>query len=160
VGIGRDGLRVLPTDDRFRLSLDALERALADDRARGVRPLCIVAMGGSTNTGAVDDLASLRRIADREGMWLHVDAAHGGGVVLSEGHAGVLDGIERADSVTFDPHKWFYAPLDVGAILVKDERRLTVSFGLQPPYLKDEMDAGGQRYNYFVHGFEQSRRFR
>jgi glutamate/tyrosine decarboxylase-like PLP-dependent enzyme len=69
-------------------------------------------------------------------------------------------GLETADSVTIDPHKWFYAPLDAGAILVKDERRLTVSFGMKPSYLTDEMDRGNERYQYYVHGFEQSRRFR
>ncbi|MGD8279132.1 MAG: pyridoxal-dependent decarboxylase, partial [Gemmatimonadota bacterium] len=117
-------------------------------------------MGGSTNNGAVDALAELRAIADREAMWLHVDAAYGGGLLASARHRDVLAGIERADSVTLDPHKWFYAPLDAGAILVRDTARLTASFGLQPAYLKDPGDPAGQRYNYYVHGFEQSRRFR
>ena len=160
VGIGREGLRVLPTDERFRIRLDALESALAADRARGVRPMAIVAMGGSTNTGAVDPLAELRKIADREGAWLHVDAAYGGGMLLSERHRSVLEHLPLADSVVMDPHKWFYAPLDAGAILVKDEQRLTRSFGMQPAYLTDPMDPKSARYNYYVHGFEQSRRFR
>lgn len=160
VGIGRAGLRVLPTDARFQLRLDALEEAIAADRAAGVRPACIVAMGGSTNTGAVDALAELRRIADREGMWLHVDAAYGGGMLLSRERAEALPGLELADSVTLDPHKWFFAPLDAGAILVRDETRLTHSFGMQPAYLTDPLDPAEERYNYYVHGFEQSRRFR
>lgn len=160
VGIGRNGLRVLPTDDCFRLRIDALEAALADDRRKGIRPFCIVAMGGSTNTGAVDDLAALRRIADREQAWLHVDAAYGGGLLISREYAGRLPGIELADSVTIDPHKWFFAPLDAGAILVRDARRLTASFGLQPAYLTDEMDRKRERYQYYVHSFEQSRRLR
>ncbi len=160
VGLGRKGLRVLPTDERFRLRIDALQDAIAADRHRGIRPMCIIAMGGSTNTGAVDPLRELRRIADREGVWLHVDAAYGGGLLLSRRHPGVLDGIALADSVTIDPHKWFYAPLDAGAILVRDEKRLTASFGMAPAYLTDRMDPAGERYNYYVHGFEQSRRFR
>jgi aromatic-L-amino-acid/L-tryptophan decarboxylase len=160
VGIGREGLRILPTDERFVLRLNALEAAIAEDRKRGVRPMCLIGMGGSTNTGAVDALADLRRIADREKMWLHVDAAYGGGMLLSQKHPGRLAGLELADSITMDPHKWFYAPMDAGAILVKDESRLTRSFGMQPAYLTDQMDKANERYNYFVHGFEQSRRFR
>jgi aromatic-L-amino-acid decarboxylase len=93
-------------------------------------------------------------------MWLHVDAAYGGGMLLSGPHRGVLDGIELADSVTLDPHKWFFAPLDAGAILVRDAARLTRSFGLQPAYLTDESDTVGERYQFFIHGFEQSRRLR
>jgi len=160
VGFGREGLRVLPTDDRYRLRLDLLEKTIASDRKNGVRPACIVAMGGSTNTGAVDSLADLRRIADREKMWLHVDAAYGGGMLLSQKTPGLLAGLEAADSITLDPHKWFYAPLDAGAILVKNETRLTRSFGMRPAYLTDEFDPENERYQYYVHGFEQSRRFR
>ncbi len=160
VGLGRDALRALPTDDRFRLRLDALDLVIERDKAAGIRPLCVVGMGGTTNTGAVDDLAARRRVADREGMWLHVDAAYGGGVLLSERHRGLLDGVAAADSVVIDPHKWFYAPLDVGAVLVRDEARLTASFGIAPPYLTDRTDEAGERYTYYVHGFEQSRRFR
>lgn len=160
IGLGRTALRVLPTDDEFRLRTDALEEAIARDRARGARPFCIIAIAGTTNTGSVDPLPELARIARRERMWLHVDAAYGGGVLLSEKHRDLLEGIEAADSITVDPHKWFYAPLDVGAALVKDESRLTASFGLRPPYLTDEMDTEGERYQYYVHGFEQSRRFR
>jgi aromatic-L-amino-acid decarboxylase len=160
VGLGREAVRALPTDDRFRLRIDALEEALARDHREGVRPACIVALAGSTNTGAVDDLAALRRIADREGLWLHADAAYGGGMLISQRHAGVLAGIEAADSITIDPHKWFFAPVDAGAVLVKDERALTRSFGLKPPYLTDGFDDAGVRYQYYVHGLEQSRRFR
>lgn len=160
VGIGRDNLRVLPTDDRFQIQLDALETTIAKDKAQGIHPLCIVGIGGATNTGAVDDLEALRRIADRERMWVHVDAAYGGGMLISGRHPNVLAGLELADSVTIDPHKWFYAPLDAGAILAKDGTRFTKSFGMKPAYLVDEMDEGGERYAYYVHGFEQSRRFR
>jgi aromatic-L-amino-acid/L-tryptophan decarboxylase len=160
VGLGRNRLRALPTDDRFEVRVDALEAAIAKDKREGIRPLSIIAMGGSTNTGAVDPLATLRKIADREGAWLHVDAAYGGGMLLSKEHPGVLKDLALADSITMDPHKWFYAPLDAGAILVKDARRLTHSFGMKPAYLTDPVDAEGERYDYYVHGFEQSRRFR
>ena len=160
VGLGRDAVRAIPTDDDFRLRTDALEQAIARDKAAGVRPAALVAMAGTTNTGAVDDLRALREIADREGLWLHADAAYGGGMLVSHRWPGVLDGLELADSITIDPHKWFYAPVDAGALLVRDEARLTRSFGLQPSYLTDGFDGSGDRYQYYVHGLEQSRRFR
>jgi glutamate/tyrosine decarboxylase-like PLP-dependent enzyme len=122
--------------------------------------MCIVAIFGSTNTGAIDPLRELRAIADREGMWLHADAAYGGGMLLSHAWPVRHQGLELADSVTIDPHKWFYAPLDAGAILVRDDRRLTASFGMKPAYLTDEYDRDNERYQYYVHSFEQSRRFR
>jgi aromatic-L-amino-acid decarboxylase len=160
VGLGREALRALPTDSQFRVRLDALEAAIAEDRKRGVRPMCIVGMFGTTNTGAIDPVRALRKIADREGMWLHADAAYGGGMLLSHAWPMGNQGLELADSVTIDPHKWFYAPLDAGAILVKDDRRLTASFGIKPAYLTDEFDRANERYQYYLHGFEQSRRFR
>ncbi len=122
--------------------------------------MCVVGIFGTTNTGAVDNIRELRRIADREGMWLHVDAAYGGGMLLSHEWSMRNRGLELADSITIDPHKWFYAPLDAGAVLVKDQRRLTASFGMKPSYLTDEFDQDNERYQYYVHGFEQSRRFR
>jgi aromatic-L-amino-acid/L-tryptophan decarboxylase len=160
VGLGRTALRALPTDSEFRVRLDALESAIAEDRRRGVVPLCIVGMFGTTNTGAIDAIPALRAVADRERMWLHADAAYGGGMLLSN-ESPVRDrGLELADSITIDPHKWFFAPLDAGAVLVKDEKRLTASFGMKPSYLTDELDQAKERYQYYVHGFEQSRRFR
>jgi aromatic-L-amino-acid decarboxylase len=160
IGLGREALRALPTDAEFRLRTDALEEAIAKDKRDGVRPMCVVGIFGTTNTGAVDDLGALRKIADREGIWLHADAAYGGGMLLSHDFALENAGLELADSVTIDPHKWFYAPLDAGAVLVKDETRLTKSFGMKPAYLTDEMEGAEERYQYYVHGFEQSRRFR
>ena len=160
VGLGRSALRALPTDDNFEVRLDALEEAIARDKKNGIRPMCIVSIFGTTNTGAVDNVLALRRIADREGMWLHVDAAYGGGMLLSREWPMRDRGLELADSITIDPHKWFYAPLDAGAVLVKDQRRLTASFGMKPSYLTDEFDEENERYQYYVHGFEQSRRFR
>jgi aromatic-L-amino-acid decarboxylase len=160
IGLGRNALRALPTDSDFQVRLDALENAIAQDKSNGIRPICIVGVFGTTNTGAVDNIRELRRIADREHMWLHVDAAYGGGMLLSREWPMRDRGLELADSITIDPHKWFYAPLDAGAVLVKDERRLTASFGIKPSYLTDELDQADERYQYYVHGFEQSRRFR
>ncbi len=160
IGLGRRALRPLPTNERFELRVDALEGAIAQDKNNGVRPMCIVGVFGTTNTGAVDDIRELRRIADREGLWLHADAAYGGGMLLSHQWPMGNRGLELADSITIDPHKWFYAPLDAGAVLVKDQCRLTASFGMKPSYLTDELDEENERYQFYVHGFEQSRRFR
>jgi glutamate/tyrosine decarboxylase-like PLP-dependent enzyme len=160
VGLGRTALRALPTDPSFQVRIDALEEAIAQDKKNGIRPMCIVGIFGTTNTGAVDDVRQLRRIADREAMWLHVDGAYGGGMLLSREWPMRDRGLELADSITIDPHKWFYAPLDAGAVLVKDQNRLTTSFGIKPSYLTDELDQSNERYQYYVHGFEQSRRFR
>jgi aromatic-L-amino-acid decarboxylase len=160
IGLGRSALRALPTDAEFQVRIDALEEAIAQDKKNGIRPLVLVGVFGTTNTGAVDDIRVLRQIADREGMWLHADAAYGGGMLLSHEWSMRNRGVELADSITIDPHKWFYAPLDAGALIVKDEQRLTASFGMKPSYLTDELDKANERYQYYVHGFEQSRRFR
>lgn len=160
VGLGRNALRPLPTDANFQVRLDTLEEAIAQDKKNDILPMCIMGIFGTTNTGAVDDIRELRRIADREGMWLHADAAYGGGMLLSRDSPMQDRGLNLADSITIDPHKWFYAPLDAGAVLVKDHRRLTASFGIKPSYLTDEFDQANERYQYYVHGFEQSRRFR
>lgn len=160
IGLGRSALRALPTDTNFQVRLDALEEAIARDKKSGIRPMSIVGMFGTTNSGAVDDVRALRRVADREGMWLHVDAAYGGGMLLSHEWPMRDRGLELADSITIDPHKWFYAPLDAGVVLVKDQNRLTASFGIRPSYLTDELDQANERYQYYVRGFEQSRRLR
>jgi aromatic-L-amino-acid/L-tryptophan decarboxylase len=160
IGLGRNALRPIPTDTNFQVRIDALQEAIAQDKKNGIFPMAIVGVFGTTNTGAVDDICELRRIADREKMWLHVDAAYGGGMLLSQEWPMRDRGLELADSITIDPHKWFYAPLDAGAVLVKDHRRLTASFGMKPAYLTDEFDQANERYQHYVHGLEQSRRFR
>lgn len=160
VGLGRESLRKIPTDDQFRVDITVLRKQVEEDIAHGIRPLCIIGLAGTTNTGSIDDMEALYAISREAGCWFHVDAAYGGGMLLSSATPGLLKGIEKADSVTLDPHKWFYAPLDAGAILVKDEQQLTRSFGMEPAYLSNVHDAQHMRYNYYVHGLEQSRRFR
>ena len=160
VGIGRKFLRTLPTNDKFQVQIDALNEAIERDKQQGIKPICIVALAGTTNLGACDDLEELSVIAKRENCWLHVDAAYGGGMLVSNKYPGKLKGIHLAHSVTIDPHKWFYAPLDAGAVLVKDHDQLTKSFGIQPPYLTDQSEQKNERYLFYVHGFEQSKRFR
>lgn len=160
IGVGRNYLRALPTNAKFQLDIDALEKALQKDKEQGISPLCIVALAGTTNLGAVDDIESLHAIATRENCWLHADAAYGGGMLLSQQYPNVLKNLQLADSVTIDPHKWFYAPLDAGAILVKDRHRLNVSFGMQPAYLTDQSGQKQERFQFYANGFEQSKRFR
>ena len=160
IGIGRNYLRAIPTDEKFRVQVDVLEDALQKDKAEGIKPLCIIGLAGTTNLGAVDDLEALHKITKREQCWFHVDAAYGGGMLLSEKNKKLLKGLHLADSVTIDPHKWFYAPLDCGAVLVKDHKRLTESFGIQHAYLTDQNQKNNERYQFYVHGFEQSKRFR
>ena len=160
VGIGRNNLRTIPTNDQYQVRIDFLKEAIEKDKSNGLRPICIIGLAGTTNLGAVDDLKTLHEIAKHEKCWLHVDAAYGGGMLLSNKHPGLLQGLDLADSVTIDPHKWFYAPLDAGAILVKEHQRLNISFGLQPAYLTDQSQQKNQRYQFYVNGFEQSKRFR
>ena len=160
IGLGRENLALIATNEQYQIDIPELERQLNEDKLSGYRPLCVVGLAGTTNLGAIDDLAALREICDREKCWLHADAAYGGGVLLSQKHRGILHSLNKADSITIDPHKWFYAPLDAGAILVKDHNRLTASFGLKPAYLTDQTAQKEDRYAFYEHGFEQSKRFR
>ena len=160
VGIGRNNFRTIPTNENYQIRIDLLKEAIQKDKANGLRPICIIGLAGTTNLGAIDDLEALNAIAKEENCWFHVDAAYGGGILISEKHKHLLDGLDLADSVTIDPHKWFYAPLDAGAILVKDHKRLNISFGMQPAYLTDQSQQKNERYQFYVNGFEQSKRFR
>jgi len=160
VGIGRKNLRTIATNDKFEIRVDLLEQAIRKDKEQGLRPMAIIGLAGTTNLGAVDDLEALGEIAHKENCWFHADAAYGGGTLISNNHSGLLRGLSVADSVTIDPHKWFYAPLDAGAILVRDHSRLTASFGMEPSYLSDQSQQRNHRYQFFVNGFEQSKRLR
>lgn len=160
IGLGRNNLRVVPTNEKFQVDVEALEEAIAKDKAAGIKALCIIGLAGTTNLGAVDDLKALSQIAKREECWFHVDAAYGGGLLASQKHSYVLKDLPLADSITIDPHKWFYAPLDAGAVLVKNHHQLTDSFGIQHAYLTDQTGQKSERYQFYIHGFEQSKRFR
>jgi aromatic-L-amino-acid decarboxylase len=134
LGFPRETLRVLPSDDAFRLRAETVENAVAEDRAAGLLPWAICPVVGTTNTGAIDPLGDLADLAEREGLWNHVDAAYGGAALLSEREAHRLRGTERADSMTIDPHKWFFQPYDVGGLLVKERRHLLETFHRSPEY--------------------------
>ena len=136
-GFPRAALRALPVDERFRLRSDALEAALREDRARGRRPFLLVANVGTTNTGAIDPLPELRRIADENGLWLHGDAAYGGFFRLAPGGEQLLRGVEACDSITLDPHKGLFMPYGVGALLVRDGRALARAHRGSADYVQD-----------------------
>ncbi|HUG39690.1 MAG TPA: aminotransferase class V-fold PLP-dependent enzyme [Longimicrobiales bacterium] len=130
-------IRVLEPDADDRLAPPALAAAIAEDRARGLRPFFVAAAAGSTSTGAVDPLEELAAVCEGEGLWLHVDAAYGGFAVLSAAGRAVMAGIERADSVTLDPHKWLYQPFEAGCLLVRRGRELVDAFRVAGTYLQD-----------------------
>jgi aromatic-L-amino-acid/L-tryptophan decarboxylase len=161
IGLGRRNLRRVETDDDYRIVPSALERAIAEDRAAGRRPICIIATAGTVNTGAIDDLEALARIARREGLWLHVDGAFGASLGVSSRLRHLVRGIEHADSIAFDFHKWFYVPYDVGCVLVRDETHLRNSFSPPATYLA-KLDRGivGGGVSYGSLGADLSRRFR
>ena len=135
LGLGLASFRRLPVDGEYRLRLDALEQALREDRARGCTPFALIANAGTVNTGAIDPLAELAALARREKLWLHVDGAFGALAWLSPEHRGLLAGLDQADSLAFDLHKWLYLPSDVGCVLVRRPRGLAEAFTTRAPYL-------------------------
>ena len=137
LGFRPERVRVIPVDRAYHLRTDVLERALEADRGAGLQPLAVCANAGTTNTGAVDRLHDLADLCAGHGVWLHVDAAYGGFAVLSERGRATLSGIERADSVTLDPHKWLFQPFECGALLVRDPDGLRLAFEILPDYLRD-----------------------
>lgn len=135
LGLGREQLRLVPTDDQFRMCLRELASAIEQDRARGLQPFCIVATAGTTNTGAVDDLAALADLAAQQQIWLHVDGAFGALAVLSAETKPLLNGLSRADSLAFDLHKWMYLPYGVGCVLIQDQAAHLAAFAADADYI-------------------------
>ena len=134
LGLGSDAVRAIPVDQRFRMRPDLLEEALERDRTAGAVPAAVVATAGTTATGAIDPLPEVAALCDRYGAWLHVDAAYGGPAVLADDLRPLLAGIDRADSIAVDPHKWLYAPVQVSLVLVRDLQRLADSFSVEATY--------------------------
>jgi glutamate/tyrosine decarboxylase-like PLP-dependent enzyme len=128
----------------MQLPIAGLRAAIREDRAKGLEPLALIANAGATSTGAIDPLADLAALADDERMWLHIDAAYGGFAVLTERGRGWLQGIERAHSITLDPHKWLYQPFEVGGLLVRDPTHLARAFHSAADYLQDTVVAGAE----------------
>ena len=121
------------------MDIAALQEAqIAADRAAGLRPVCVVASAGTVNTGRIDPLDAIADLCQREDLWLHVDGAYGGFGILAEQTAGLYKGIERADSLAVDPHKWLYLPVECGCAIVRDAEAMRDTFSLVPPYLRDD----------------------
>jgi aromatic-L-amino-acid/L-tryptophan decarboxylase len=135
MGLRPHQIRVLPTDDRWRLQPETVTAAAGADRRAGRIPIAVCASAGSTSTGAVDPLPGLADVCAAEGLWLHVDAAYGGFAALTPKGRALLGGIERADSVTLDPHKWLFQPFECGGVLVREGERLARTFAIHPDYL-------------------------
>src|SRR5262249_19590415 len=149
----------LPSDDQFRLPLPALRRAVADDRAAGRQPFCVIANAGATNTGAVDPLPALAEYCHHEDLWLHADAAYGAAAILCEGGRTLLEGLDRVDSLSLDPHKWWFQPYEIGCVLVRNGHHLREAFRILPEYLKD-VDRAAEEVNFCDYGIQLTRSFR
>jgi glutamate/tyrosine decarboxylase-like PLP-dependent enzyme len=177
LGFPPETLVVVPADERFRLRGAAVADAIARDRDGGFLPAAIAAVAGSTNTGAVDRVAELADVATREGLWLHVDAAYGAAARLSPRDARRVPDLERADSVTVDPHKWLFQAYDIGGLVVRDGTVLERAFGgRRPEYyraglapavehnghepLDDDGHGSASELNFWRLGFEGTRRWR
>src|SRR6185437_15582770 len=160
LGLGRNGVRKIPTDDRFHINPDALRDAIAKDREAGRIPCCIVGVAGATSTGVVDPLEELGEIARENRCWYHVDAAYGGPLAFSRKYKHMLRGINRADSITFDPHKWMFVPFACGAVLVRDGARvLREAFDMTPEYLNEDRGGTDVEFDFFRYGQMGTRRF-
>jgi aromatic-L-amino-acid decarboxylase len=144
LGFPPDHVRVLRSDEDLRMPVGELAAAVAADRAAGRRPLMAVATAGTTNTGTVDPLPEIADLCRAEGMWFHVDGAYGAPAALSATGRAALVGIERADSLVIDPHKWLFQPYDVGCVLVRRPGALEHAFSINAEYLKDTSAVGGE----------------
>jgi glutamate/tyrosine decarboxylase-like PLP-dependent enzyme len=164
LGFRREQRRTVPTDAQHRLSLPQLDAMIAEDRAAGRRPFCVIANGGTTNTGAVDPLPELADLCTRENLWLHVDGAYGAAAVITERGKHALRGMERADSITLDPHKWLFQPFELGCLLVRDSRTLHRTFRLadddHADYLADVKRHIDGEVNFYEMGPQLTRSFK
>ena len=158
-GVRRDCVRLIPSDKRFRLHMPALKRAVADDRAAGFNPVAICANVGASSTGAIDPLEAMANYCGEQDIWLHVDAAYGGFAAVTETGKQLLRGIERADSIGVDAHKWLFQPYEAGCLLVKDARTLEKAFELRHDVLQDTL-WGARQPNFSDRGLQLSRSFR
>jgi len=160
LGLGSNSLRLVPSDAQLRMDMTALANMITEDRANGLRPACIIATAGTTNAGAIDDINAIAALCQREGLWLHVDGCIGALLKLSPRHSHLVAGIERADSLALDLHKWLHAPFAVGCALVRDGRQHFAALNLHGPYLEAKPRGVSAGEFLFDYSYELSRGFK
>ncbi len=158
LGLGQDSLRKIASDAEFRMRADALAGAIAEDRAAGWTPMAVVATVGTTSSTSVDPVEAIATICEREGVWLHVDAAYAGVAAMVPGYEHILHGARRADSVVLNPHKWLFVPFDLSVLYTRHMDVLRAAFSLTPEYLKTAEAAVAR--NLMDTGIQLGRRFR
>ncbi len=159
LGLGEDAVRLLPVDDGYRLRVDALRDAIRTDRGDGVQPIVVVGTAGTVGTGAVDPLEEIAEICAEEDLWFHVDGAYGGPAILADDLRPLFTGIERADSIAFDPHKWLYTPHSGGCVLMRDMQHLANAFGAMASYVYQDAERLGHPISLGMFGPQFSRGF-
>jgi aromatic-L-amino-acid decarboxylase len=159
IGVTGANARKIPSDAEYRLPVNELARWVAEDRAAGKRPFCVIASAGTTNTGAIDPLRELSAFCRQQDLWLHIDGAYGAAAAISERGRELLAGIELADSLSLDPHKWLFQPFEIGCVLMRDIAHLRGAFRILPEYLKDTQQYSAE-FNFTDHGLQLTRSFR
>ncbi|WP_347925229.1 aminotransferase class V-fold PLP-dependent enzyme [Pontimicrobium sp. SW4] len=161
LGLGTKGLKKIAVNDDYTINIKALKNQIAEDKANGLQPICIIATSGTVNTGAIDDLNAIADICEKENLWFHVDGAIGAIAMLSDTLKPQLKGIERADSVALDLHKWLHMPFEAGCVIIKDNEAHKKTFSLIPEYLAKNTRGLASGDNWFSeYGLQLSRRFR
>jgi glutamate/tyrosine decarboxylase-like PLP-dependent enzyme len=161
LGFGRDQVHVVACDDRQRMRVDSLRDQIENDLEKGLRPCCVVASAGTVNTGVVDPLEAIADIAKQFDLWFHVDGAYGAPGVLDESKKHLFRGLECPDSVSLDPHKWLYVPVDAGCLLFRDPNQVKTTFSTEDAdYIKVHGHSDDEAFAYWDYGVELSRRFR
>jgi glutamate/tyrosine decarboxylase-like PLP-dependent enzyme len=163
LGLGSDGLCKIPANDDYTMDIAALEEQVAKDRGAGKIPFCVIATAGTINTGAIDDMNAIADFCGREGLWFHVDGAIGAVAVLADKVREQLSGMERADSIALDLHKWMHIPFEAGCVVIRNAAAHRDSFALVPEYLQRDDDGGGMASgsNWFSdYGLQLTRQFR
>jgi len=160
LGIGRENVRLVAVDERFKIRTDDLVAKITTDLEAGLLPFCVVANAGTVDTGAVDPLAEIREIADRFQLWMHVDGSYGAFAILAESARRLFGGIEQADSIALDPHKWLYLPVDVGCVIYRDPEIARAAFAHEADYTRMFGEKADEAFAFWDYGPELSRRFR